>query len=125
MVNNWGTEERHGSYFPFAPQMPFEMIMLVEPSSIKVNFSVLIVVIHLAMYMMRQLGGYQGWGKALFCRSGMALQSLRLKNVFLKIHGCQSKSVFKKKKKKNALILLITVIDVRFMVTSRKTPMAS
>ncbi|XP_041352306.1 galectin-4-like [Gigantopelta aegis] len=36
VANNWGSEERHGSYFPFAPQSPFDMIIMVEPTSIKV-----------------------------------------------------------------------------------------
>ncbi|XP_041354356.1 galectin-4-like [Gigantopelta aegis] len=34
--NVWGTEETHGSYFPFLPNSPFDMIILVDPMSVKV-----------------------------------------------------------------------------------------
>nr|QHI46338.1 galectin [Sinonovacula constricta] len=34
--NNWGAEERHSPFFPFAHNVPFEMIILVEHNQFKV-----------------------------------------------------------------------------------------
>lgn len=35
-MNNWGSEERQITYFPFMPNTPFEIMILAEPASFKV-----------------------------------------------------------------------------------------